>query len=416
MKTKITAIVLFCLFSFVKNTNAEKLPNWWVILADDISKEYIYGNRRCPNLEIMSREGVRFNQAWAAPVCSVTRANLLTGSLARYHGVTQNGNRTNGSLEPLPKIPGQSGLFGKWNVPGFNHDEIFDYWFMWSEGSKEYHLHGYEDRSTASRFYNPAIDHNGVIINTFGQYGPHLIADAALSWASDVVKNTDEPFLVWHMMFSGHGMRNGRYPTPPGFKFKKDNSVTYQQNLADMDNTIGEILNFARSNNTIVVFASDNPTAKQGKNEASPEGCSIPMIVWGPGWILPIQKVGSSIQLRDLYATIYESRKLTPPAGSALNSISMWGALNRGESFARSYNITDYEKVSIVQKRKVYGVAPRKGANLKTLKAGKGKREFSGKKPSRKKSNGGKGYRGNYKKFKKERSLKVMLLQIIKSG
>src|SRR5262245_58665525 len=71
--------------------SAERPPNVVLIVADDLGWADLgcYGSRfhRTPHLDRLAREGMRFTQAYAAcPVCSPTRAALLTGKYpARLH-------------------------------------------------------------------------------------------------------------------------------------------------------------------------------------------------------------------------------------------------------------------------------------------------------------------------------------------
>ena len=85
-----------------------------------------------PNMDRLAREGVRFRNAFATtPLCSPSRASLLTGQYARTHGIIDNTARPSHNLPVFP-IQLQSagyttGFFGKWHMgndasprPGFN--------------------------------------------------------------------------------------------------------------------------------------------------------------------------------------------------------------------------------------------------------------------------------------------------------
>jgi arylsulfatase A len=70
-----------------------KKPNLVLILADDLGQRDLgcYGNRyfSTPNIDRLAAEGARFTDAYAAcPVCSPTRASILTGRYPVRYGVT----------------------------------------------------------------------------------------------------------------------------------------------------------------------------------------------------------------------------------------------------------------------------------------------------------------------------------------
>lgn len=106
--------------------------NLLVILLDDIGTEQlsIFGARdpsaSTPTLECLCERGVRFYQTWATPVCSPSRAALMTGRLADAHGVGWNVEATGAlpqsevTIAELARSAGYStGLVGKWHLDGW---------------------------------------------------------------------------------------------------------------------------------------------------------------------------------------------------------------------------------------------------------------------------------------------------------
>ena len=96
MKKKIVLSTLcLLLFSFVIELRAADKPmNIIFILADDLgwNDVTLYGNRtlyETPNIERLSHRGLTFTRAYAAsPLCSPTRASILTGQTAARNGIT----------------------------------------------------------------------------------------------------------------------------------------------------------------------------------------------------------------------------------------------------------------------------------------------------------------------------------------
>ncbi len=113
-------------------------PNIVVILVDDLRWDdlAVAGHPfvETPAIDRMAREGVRFLNAFAAtPLCSPSRASILTGQYAHTHGIVDNTARDAASHAlatfaiPLQRAGYRTGFFGKWHMgnddsprPGFS--------------------------------------------------------------------------------------------------------------------------------------------------------------------------------------------------------------------------------------------------------------------------------------------------------
>lgn len=117
-------------------------PNFILILADDLGWADLscYGNKfnETPHIDRLAREGLRFTQFYAGPVCSPTRANLQSGQDQARFGITQHipGHRRPFALLIDPVVPAHlplevetlaerlkaagyaTGYFGKWHLGG----------------------------------------------------------------------------------------------------------------------------------------------------------------------------------------------------------------------------------------------------------------------------------------------------------
>lgn len=131
-------------------------PNIVLIMADDVGTEYFgcygYTGIRTPHIDRMAREGVMFKTAWATPMCSPTRAMIMTGRYANRTGFYHNQLKLFGPGEPvnlleqnltfgrLLKDAGYAtAIAGKWHVTG---DELheptggFEEYSLW-EGTRQ---------------------------------------------------------------------------------------------------------------------------------------------------------------------------------------------------------------------------------------------------------------------------------------
>ncbi|WP_037227885.1 sulfatase-like hydrolase/transferase, partial [Rhodopirellula baltica] len=143
----ILAITFVCLFvAQVCAESSEGRPNVIVILADDLG----YGDLSCygaediftPNIDRMATEGAKFNSFYVSPVCSPTRAALMTGSHSTRVGIggvmfPRNNHGLNPDEVTLPELLKAEGyataIIGKWHLGNedmfqpLNHG--FDYWY-----------------------------------------------------------------------------------------------------------------------------------------------------------------------------------------------------------------------------------------------------------------------------------------------
>ena len=143
----LSAILLSILFTFATSLRAaesDARPNVVLIVTDNHGAWALgcYGNPdiKTPNLDRMAAEGVRFTRAFANnPVCSPTRATLLSGLMPSQHGVHNYLNAQYNTLDEfdtLPEILGRAGytcgIVGKWHLGPFDQpgQERFTSWVV----------------------------------------------------------------------------------------------------------------------------------------------------------------------------------------------------------------------------------------------------------------------------------------------
>jgi arylsulfatase A-like enzyme len=118
---------------------AERRPNIVVVVVDDLRWDELscagHQTVHTPNVDRIANEGIRFRNAFATtPLCSPSRASILTGQYAHRHGIIDNTNRSELShqLVTFPRLLHDSGyetaFIGKWHMgnddsarPGFDH-------------------------------------------------------------------------------------------------------------------------------------------------------------------------------------------------------------------------------------------------------------------------------------------------------
>jgi arylsulfatase A len=262
-------------------------PNIVLIVADDLGYGDLgsYGapDIRTPNLDRLAREGVRLTQFYAnAPVCTPTRAALLTGRYqqrARLERPLDTNASTPGtgldiglpatgrSLPQLMKNAGYAtGLIGKWHLgfkPEFHPNRHgFDYFWGFLAGYIDWYKHIRGDGQ-------PDLWENGTAIRHDGYLG-HEVTSRAVAF---VEKQAGGPFFLEvtygapHWPFqSPHrasiaARRNGsmaQWPADVDAPSRQD----YAEIVEDLDAGIGRILEALEArglaSNSLVVFTSDN--------------------------------------------------------------------------------------------------------------------------------------------------------------
>jgi arylsulfatase A len=337
-------------------------PNFIVILADDLGASELscYGSTRnkTPNLDRLAERGVRFQTAFASPVCHPSRVTLLTGQYGSRHGVYNFAGRRGGpavkgegadnitSHVLWPQLLQKSGyataMSGKWQLSGTHPSGIreagFDEHCAWA--SRE--LLSKADRVKAqsaginlrSRYWHPSVVKNGQWLPTTpDDYGPDIFNDFVIDFAR---RHKDRPFAVYYPMPLTHGPW---VSTPDTTKTADDRETRSRQNFGAnvryMDRLVGKLVEALEAeglrDNTVIVFTADNGTAGDGKSEATEQGARVPFIVSAPGVVKPRPATAALADLSDVFPTLLEFAGVTPPVDRPIDGRSMAPFL-RGES------------------------------------------------------------------------------------
>ncbi len=261
-------------------------PNVLIILADDLG----YGDLSCqgcddyrtPNLDRIAAEGVRFRQFYAAsPVCSPSRAALLTGRHPINAGVPGNvapdGPGLPASVPTLATALGEQGyntyLAGKWHLGQFSPhlpgDHGVDEWFGFLRGCVDYYSHTFYWGLTRGRQACHDLWENGREIFRNGRYLTDLIVEYAVEYLRRAAR-APEPFLLTvpfnapHYPMQVPSDHLARFADLPADRQLTAAMVTY------MDRCIGRILDELESlglaGETCVFFQSDHGPSREPRN------------------------------------------------------------------------------------------------------------------------------------------------------
>ena len=256
-------ILVTCFFSCEK----KEKPNIILIMTDDQgwgqTGYYNHPILETPNLDDMAKNGIRFDRFYAsAPVCSPTRASVLTGRSNDRTGVLTHGyalrTQEKTIAQALKKAGYSTGHFGKWHLNGLrgpgvpilkddNHNPGkfgFDFWF-----------------STTNFFdVNPLMSDNGKFIDFKGSSSKVIFNEALKFIDKNNADNT--PFFVVIWDGSPHDPWTANEDDKSVFKDLDNESQNHYGELVAFDRNLGKFRKLIRekglSENTIIWFCSDN--------------------------------------------------------------------------------------------------------------------------------------------------------------
>lgn len=392
----ISAIIILLSFYGCPNPDVIGKPNIVIILVDDLGWADVgcYGNQyyETPNINHLAATGMKFTNGYAAsPVCSPTRASLMTGRYPARLGITdwirarfQGGKRerpieyTGGpdkrllcpanpfwmELEEITiaEILKSAGYvtchIGKWHLG-------YDEWYPDRQGF-DYNMGGC-DYGQPPSYFDPYVNDRlpqGIPTLKPRQEGEYL-SDREADEATNFIENTvqqNKPFFLYMAHYAVHTPIQGKLDLVNYYKTKPvPNDKHYHPEYAAMvhsvDQAVGKILNVLRDlkiqDETIVFFTSDNgglmlPQGKDGgykwtdnhplragKGFPYEGGIREPFIVKWPGVTEPGSKCDVPVSTIDILPTICAIINQPPPSDIIIDGENIVPLLNGGTRIDR---------------------------------------------------------------------------------
>jgi arylsulfatase A-like enzyme len=346
---------------------ADRPPNLVLILADDLGIGDVCSFGSCaagrltPNLDALAQAGVRFTHAYAAaPICSPSRAGLLTGRYPQRFGHEFNPDGIDrGQRESLgtpldQKLLPQylkprgyaTGIIGKWHLgpapPQHPMERGFDEFFGFLHGAKLYFpkpkqqpgIHWIEEPPKAGKEKTEQNPLNPLLRGREAVTEPTYLTDAFTREAvSFIERHHDQPFFLYVPYNAPHTplmVDDPRWQKFPGVA--GDSRRVHAAMMSALDDGIGAIVDALRRQGlleqTLIVFASDNgcPTNIDacsndglvgGKRILFEGGVNIPMLASWTGTIAPGRVVADPVSLLDVLPTAVDlAGAPSPPAGT----------------------------------------------------------------------------------------------------
>ncbi|WP_102346026.1 sulfatase family protein [Bacillus sp. Marseille-P3661] len=262
-------------------------PNILIIYCDDLG----YGDLGCfgsaevktPNIDSLAEDGIRFTDWYSnAPVCTPSRASLLTGAYPAKTGLKGilGGKRGAGKglsleiptlAERLKECDYKTALFGKWHLG--NHKDYhpnargFDEFFGFLSGVVDYYSHIFYIGESIGVFPYHDLWHNDKEVWENGRYLTELITEKTVDF---IEQQDNQPFFTYVAYNAPHFPMHApqkyldRYPDLP-----KEKAIMAAM-ISAMDDGVGEIVNALKRkgkyDNTLIVFSSDHGPSTETRN------------------------------------------------------------------------------------------------------------------------------------------------------
>jgi arylsulfatase A-like enzyme len=365
-------------------------PNLLFILCDDLGwvDTSVYGStlHRTPNIDALARRGMRFTQAYAAnPLCSPTRASILTGQWPARIGITapvchvpeerleasvleranpqfravpcESATRLKPEYvtlaETLAEAGYRTGHFGKWHLGPDPYDPLHQ---------------GFSVDVPHTSGPGPAGSYLGpwkfpAELSFTGQPGEHIEDRMATEAARFIRENRDQPFYLNYWAFSVHSPWDAKPELVEQYRSAADpgnpqHNPLYAAMVQSLDEGVGRVMKAldeeALTDDTIVIFFSDNggvnwydesmktrygmdcpPTSnvplRGGKASLYEGGTRVPCLIAWPGVARAGSRSDAIIQSIDFFPTVLDMLGLPAPAGQPFDGISIVPALKGGK-------------------------------------------------------------------------------------
>jgi arylsulfatase A-like enzyme len=376
--TKLYMMLVMIAFSAA----AEKSMNVIFILADDLgwADTTLYGHTqlyKTPNLERLAKRGMTFTHAYSdSPLCSPTRASILTGQSPARTGFTspeghsqevrlkpavrqsvppgykskqvESVTRLDTRLPTLGKLVKQAGYatghFGKWHVGHKPYSPL--------EHGFDIDLPPWPGPGPGRSFLAP-WSYETFKENVPGEHIEDRMAEEAVQWMKSVAD--DKPFYMNYWQFSVHAPFDAKKELIEKYRKKIDlndpqRSPTYAAMVESMDDAVGTLLDavdaMGIADETVIIFVSDNggnmyntvdgtsPTSnaplRGGKATVWEGGTRVPCVVVWPG----VTESGSCsdvpIQTSDFYPTLLNGLGIGLPENHVIDSVDLAPVLQGG--------------------------------------------------------------------------------------
>lgn len=375
------AIGLAAPLAAADQTPAAPRPNIVHIVADDLGWKDLgfqgASDIRTPNLDRLAGEGARLRQFYVQPMCTPTRAALMTGRYPFRYGLQTivipgpAGYGLDTSERLMPQCLKDAGyataIIGKWHLGHADpkywpRQRGFDYQYGAMIGELDYYTHSDAGVRDWFRDNRPVVEQG---------YTTQLLGADAVRYVEG--QSPERPFYLYLAFNAPHTP----YQAPPEYveryaAIADPTRRTYAGMVTCLDDEIGKVVaaleRTGLRERTLIIFHSDNGGTtnamfagqmtdlsktrlpcdngplRDGKGTLYEGGCKVPAFATWPGRIAA-REVDGMIHAVDLYPTLAGLAGASTAGGKPLDGVDVWPTIATGATSPRSevvYNIEPF--------------------------------------------------------------------------
>lgn len=345
----------------IGDPSANTRPNILMVIADDLGLDATPGypigaiKPEMPHLEALAASGITFDQAWSFPLCSPTRASILTGRYGYRTGVL---NAEEASTIPVTETTLQTridestnqayrhAIIGKWHLSNGEPTRPTDMGVGYYAG-----LLG----GAVQDYFSWPLTEDGQT-SPYSGYITTKITDLAIEW----IDQQTQPWFAWVAYTAPHtpfhlppDSLHSQGPLPTDQASIDANPMPYYLAMIEsVDAEMGRLLDHLPADvreNTLIIFIGDNGTQPEvlqapyttgrGKGTLYQGGIHIPMIISGKGVTRKNTRESGLVNTVDLFATIADLTGVELTVYE--DSYSFKSLLSASTSNPREYNYSE---------------------------------------------------------------------------
>ena len=361
----LTLMVGVCFSTSGAAVAQEAKPNIVYLLADDLGYDDVGwrgSDIQTPNLDQLANAGAKLEQFYVQPVCSPTRAVLMTGRYPIRYGLqvgvvrpwADYGLNTDEYLLPeaLKDAGYETAIVGKWHLGhvdakylptqrGFDHqyghyNGALDYFTHVRDGGHDWHK---DDQANYDEGYSTTL---------IGREAARIVRE----------RDQDKPLFLYVPFNAVHTPLQAPENTIEKYTERQGNRQKYAAMMDELDQAVGEIVSAIKEQGqletTLFVFSSDNGgpnpgrltdngVLRAGKGTVYEGGVRVVAFASWPGKIPAGSKVDQPMHIVDMFPTLVKLAGGSSEKSKTLDGMDMWKVISEGQASPRDemiHNIT----------------------------------------------------------------------------